>query len=244
MSLLGSQVYANSSTPLWLSVSGDVINGDFTVTGTLEVEGNTTLSTLDVVRTFPSLGVISVGTTLNQGLELTSDASGTSGQINTDFDLYFGKKGTSGGNTFLTPGVGVNTDAMTVGGTLTINGTLSIPPGSDIIADEIDVSDLAAGAIFLPTGGTNPTAGTASIPVAADNVVVSTTAVTANSIVLVTRMGAVSAGPGAGSGQGTIVVNSAQIVPNVSFRADLTDGDGVTVAASNVDAEFSWVIIN
>lgn len=228
MSLLSTAVYANGSTPLWLAAGGGggsshVITGDLEVTGDVTVGGDTYMGG-DV---FISGGAAPNNTLLLMGdapgvhsLELRGSSAGL-GTANVNVSqggtLHFSFVGANGsGSTNIKPGLFAYTDVIQLGGATTIQGPLNLP-----------------GAIM----------GSASIPVGQTNVVVPCATVNGSSTVLITRMGAVSAGPGAGSAQGTIVVNRALIVANTSFRADLTDITGVSTAASVVDAEFTYIVI-
>jgi len=206
MSLLGTQVYANSTTPLWLGTAG-ATSGDLTVGGTLfinnDVDFKGDTGTLE--------GRITAGQSVNNTLYIQ-----TTGRVD------FTQIGTGSANTYVQVSpFGSGGDQLVVGGTVSANK------------------------LALPTAGAAPTAGVSAIPAGNDNVVVPTTAVTANSIILVTRMGDQAAGPGIGSGQMSIMVPSTRIIPGVSFEAYLVNPmTGIVVAANTVNAGFSWCIIN
>lgn len=218
MSLLGSQVYANPSTPLWLSSGGGAVSGSLTVKDDLNVVPSVTSGS----------STIALGPQPSGDYPYTSLIESTPVDILTSLgsELRFYTRE----NILATP----PTLAMTIDSTqnVTMTGGLT-------------VDEVATNKLILPTTGAGPTAGTASIPAGNDNVVVNTTAVTADSIILTTRMGNASAGPGIGTGQHIIMVQSTQIVPGVSFEAFLVDAiTGIKIAADTVSADFSWVIIN
>lgn len=140
MSLLGSQVYANSTTPLWLSASGDTINGNLTIDGTLDVTGPSTLANTLFNTTIGAL--IGLAASGNVGMELRTD--GVDGNINSDGVIYFGRTGSTGGSTTITPGATPNTDVVVIGGTLTT------APGGGITPE---VSLVPAPALLTINGG-------------------------------------------------------------------------------------------
>lgn len=209
MSLLANESYANPSTPLWLSAGGGAVPS-LTVTGTLTA-GDVNVNNGQL---FPNQAVLQFGAGLPYGMEISSP-SGIDGQINTDAGIYFGRKGTNGGSTSITPGIAPNTDVVTVGGTLS-------------------TQKLLAGAGM---------AGTGSIPIGQTNVTIAASQVTASSLIFFSRTGT-SGGPGAGPAQGTISYRPADIVTGVSFKAYLVDSSGIGIAASNTSADFVWMIVN
>lgn len=226
MSLLGSQVYANPDTPCWVSASGDTINGDLTVNGSISATGSITSGALGVIAPDDGNGFsVFSGATLKSRFQHIT--GGTRTLIQSTDPFYFTQVGQANGNTSLTVSAfGSDADVLTVGG-------------------EINTNILSTNRLTLPVTGLQPIAGKSFIPVGQDNVTVPTFAILADSIVLITRMGAPTAGPGNGANQGTIVVPASQIVPGTSFEAHLVDPTtGVNVAASLVNAEFCWVIIN
>lgn len=110
MSLLGAPVYANSATPLWVSATGDTINGDLTLTGSLDV-AQTITARDDLQCIDPS--------TSADGLRLT--AAGGNGFIQSPTTIQFTRIGTSSANTSLTISpfsAGSPADVLSVGGTL------------------------------------------------------------------------------------------------------------------------------
>ena len=137
-------------------------------------------------------------------------------QVNPTGAFRFGQVGQAAANTEILPTApGVNADVLLVGGT---TNTLKLQLGAQ-----------SCGQSFIPLGATN--------------VVVPSTAVTASSKIFFSHYGSPSAGPGAGPSQGNLTCNPALIVPGVSFRVDLTDENGISVAASNVNVTFNWMII-
>ena len=96
----------------------------------------------------------------------------------------------------------------------------------------------------MNAAGVNATCGTGTIPVGATNVVINTTAITANSKVFMSFVGSPSAGPGNGPSQGNLIHNSGLVVPGTSFRIDHTDTNGVSTAVAGQNVTFVWMIIN
>lgn len=228
MSLLGSQVYANPDTPIWVSANGDTITGDLVVTGSITCTG----PGINVVDDGNGFSVLSGGSTVETRIQHIQGI-GPRTLFESADPIYFNQPGQVNGNTNLQISAPLSqADLLTVGGDILVSGTVT-------------TTVLAADGIQLPVGVANAPAGKSAILVGTDSLVVPTTAVGANSIVLVTRMGLGSAGPGNSSAQGTVIVPSANIVPGVSFEAFLVDpSTGIYVAASVANAEFSWVIIN
>ena len=217
MSLLGSQVYANPDTPCWVSANGDTINGNLTVTGSISAGTSITAGPAGVIA--PDVGngfTVLNGVTVETRLQhIQAPAPRT--LMSSDDPIYFTKPGQINGNTSLTIAAFGAPDVLNVEGVIQAN-----------------VLRLDAGVC-----------GTGSILVGQTNVVIPTTAVSAQSIILVSHSGAAAAGPGNGAAQGGLTVNPALIVPGVSFRVDLVDPTtGIAVAASLVNAEFNWLLVN
>ena len=219
MSLLGTQVFANPATPCWLSTAGGAVDGPLTVKDSLAVIPSTLSGSASLI-----LGPIPTG-----------DAPYTSLIVSTPVDiatslgselLFYTRRNTPG----LPPSLAMSIDSVQ---DITMEQNLNV------------VGTIATSKLILPTTGTARTAGIASIPVGQATLIVPTTAVTADSIILITRMGDVSGGPAIGSGQQTIMAPTSQIVPGLRFQVGLVNpASGTIIAASTVDAEFSWVIIN
>lgn len=221
MSALQRQTYANTVDSLFVKT-----NGNSTIDGTLTVEGN--IVTDGPVGTQgirlkneqyisftdePSVPVV-------EGLRIYSAETGTPGltfsqiAVQPGASLYFSQIGQSA-NSYIKPAAFGGSDELVIGGVTT---TARLDLGAQ-------------------------SCGTGSIIVGATNDVINSTAVTATSKIFLSHAGAPSAGPGAGAPQGNLTVNPAQIVPGVSFRVDLTDSTGVSVAASAFDVPFNWMII-
>jgi len=222
MSIVIRESHANNSQPLWLSAAGGTVDGDLIVTGNIESDktvassgGNT--DTFAIMK-WDNGQQVAVFGSLN---EATPPGP--------YLPIWFQQFSIPNAETPM-----VITATQDVGiGTTTPSSKLEV------------VGAVTAEKLILPTTGPAPTAGVASIPSGSDNVVVNTTAVTADSIILTTRMGNASAGPGIGTGQQAIMVQSSQIVPGVSFEAFLVDpATGIKIQANTVSADFSWVIIN
>lgn len=217
MSLLGAQVYANPDTPCWLSTQGGTVDGNVSA-AVFEAS-----SGYIAPQGGGKLGLVFQDASGSQQFRLAClGPASPRNIIQTNAPLYFNQIGTANGNTSLTVSAfGANADLLNVGGTL------------------------AAQRLSLTTGGAAPSCGSGAILVGQTNVVIPTTVVTANSIILVSHSGAAAAGPGNGAAQGGLTVNPALIVPGVSFRVDLVDPTtGIAVAASLVNAEFNYLIIN
>ena len=115
MSLLGKQVYANPSTPVWLSATGGTISGNLVVDGTITASSDI-ISATEVDA--PSLRVIDgSGATLMALAQIAGNSV-----IQSTAPIKFTQLGTGSGNTTLTQSVaGANADLLAVGGTITAN---------------------------------------------------------------------------------------------------------------------------
>lgn len=125
--------------------------------------------------------------------------------------------------------------------------------GEVTIPATLTAGNLSISSFFDGTGLPSPVAagtaqtGKATIANGTTNVVINTTQIAANSIVLVTRRNAAAAGPGSGpAGEALTVPTGAPfIVPGASFTVQLVDPTtGIIVAAANGDVNFDFVIIN
>jgi hypothetical protein len=112
MSLLGTQVYANPDTPLWVSATGGEISGDLTVDGNLTVNLATNLN-----GPLNANSDVNVGATLfmapptGDEQAIAVDALGTILYIQGGNSIKFGKLGQTTTNTTLTlsaPGSGLD----------------------------------------------------------------------------------------------------------------------------------------
>jgi hypothetical protein len=104
MSLLGTQVYANSDTPIWLSAKGGTIDGNLTVTGTADFQSN-----IQVASDIDLQGNLVLQGSSNSAL-LTTDAGGDSLYLVASNSINFGRDSTTP-NTTLTlsaPGAGLD----------------------------------------------------------------------------------------------------------------------------------------
>jgi hypothetical protein len=234
MSLLGTQVYANPSTPCWLGTSGGTISGNLVVDGNIGASGSVTAGQGFVTVESASVNGFSVlntaqTQTVTNIQHLPAPSSRTVIQSGDPF--VFAKVGASNGNTVLTTSAfGANTDQLEVLGTIqTLN----------LSANKLSL---------LGSGSPAPAAvvGTATITVASTltYVIVNTTAVTATSKIFVSHAAASVAGPGNGGAQGGLTVNPTFIVPGVSFRIDLVaPATGIAVAPTLNDVPINWLII-
>lgn len=109
MSLLGTQVYANPSTPLWLGAGGNqTLNGSLFVNGLIRATGDVQSPTAFTIYD-PSL---------NGAGRLTANYSG-SVWLQSPSNIKFGQIGQGTTNTTLTISTpGANADLLTVGGTV------------------------------------------------------------------------------------------------------------------------------
>jgi hypothetical protein len=144
MSLLGSQVYANPDTPLWLAASGNATT-----------TGNILASRVAATKQFGGLGTI----------VLTDASNNTVGGFNqvatvAPFsDLYivsqsgqkiqFGTIGGGGGNSFITPSTtGANADLLSVGGTVSARNLDLLDTGAAAV---IGTATLTSGTVTVNT---------------------------------------------------------------------------------------------
>lgn len=224
MSALQRQTYANTVDPLFVKTSGNsVVEGAitaelFVTDGPVASQGIRLKNEQYISFTDePALPVV-------EGLRIYSAETVTPGitfsqiAVQPNATLYFSQLGQSG-NSYITPGP----------------YSLANPQDIMVVGGSFSTSKLFLGA---------QSCGTGTIPVGATNVVISSTAVAAGSKIFLTFFGSPSAGPGKGVSQGNLIVNQGLIVPATSFRVDLTDADGVSVAASAVDVTFHWFLVN
>jgi hypothetical protein len=206
------------------NVSVPSLTGVGTIDGDLAVTGMVAAENMETSNGGPGYRVVGAGPSYVSAFAHIQGLTPAT-LIQSDDPIRFTRMGAEFGNTTLVQSAqGANTDVLQVSGT--------ISPLKFTLPTEADALGAA-------------TAGKAAILEGSDDVVVYTTAVTANSIILVTRMGDPVMGPGNGSAQQSILVPSANIVPGVSFQAFLVDAEtGINTAADRVNAEFSWIIIN
>ena len=115
MSLLGTQVYANPSTPLWISSQGGTASGTISANGFAAAAGGGNLG----------FAVVDASGNQKSRIQWTGPASARTIIQSTD-PIYFNQIGTAQGNTSLTVSTyGANTDALVVGGSITATGTLN-----------------------------------------------------------------------------------------------------------------------
>jgi hypothetical protein len=155
MSLLGAQVYANPSSPLWLSVNGGVITGNVTMTGALYTNQG-------VIAQFGGgkAGFQFQDLSGAETFRLASLGPGSPQNIiQSTVPLVFTQLGQANGNTQLvTSTVGANADVLTVGGTVN-TGTLgalrlSLATGA---AGIVGSGTLASGSAIISTTASDVT---------------------------------------------------------------------------------------
>jgi hypothetical protein len=112
-------------------------------------------------------------------------------------------------------------------------------PGSNldnlIVGGNVSMQSMIAGSQM---------AGIGTIVVGANNVVIPSTKVAANSLIFLSHIGPAVAGPGSGPAQGNLTYRPLDIVPGVSFTAYLVDITGISINAATQDATFVWMIVN
>lgn len=214
MSLLINESYANPAKPLWASAGGGTINGNLSVIGIISATGDIFTSSPKSFRSADGASGQPVASFGSTGNPTLGPAYAL---IGGETGIRFTRNGQTTGNTeLLVTTAGSNNDNLSVGGKV---GMLSMGAGADM-------------------------AGVGTIGVGTTNVVISSTKVTANSLIFLSHRGTPSAGPGAGQPQGNLSYRPSEIVPGVSFKVNLTDSTGVIVAASLVDVPFVWMVIN
>lgn len=110
MSLLGTPVYANPSTPLWVSAGGGAISGNITTTGSVTAQSG--------MNTWDPNGYAVLNTTGGFVQSQFTHASGNT-LIKSADPIIFTKVGAVTGNTSLTTSTaGVNADVLAVGGSI------------------------------------------------------------------------------------------------------------------------------
>lgn len=159
MSLLGTQVYANPSTPCWVSASGDTINGNLTVNGNISATGSVTAGPLGVIAPDDGNGFsVTSGATVKTRLQHI--AGGARTLLSSSDPIYFTQPTVANGNSSLTiSAYGAGTDSLVIGGRVTANqlnlnsaggaaviGTATLASGSAIVSTT--ASDVGA-FIFL-----------------------------------------------------------------------------------------------
>lgn len=130
MSLLGTPVYANTSTPLWVSVNGGAVSGNLTVDGNFAVDGNAQFSGGTAVKiASPTVLYLSNPGQSQAGLYMYSDNAATpNGYIETNASVYLGRIGAGNtANTAFTPSA-----PTTNGDLLAVGGQILTAPGKGI----------------------------------------------------------------------------------------------------------------
>lgn len=118
MSLLGTPVYANPSTPLWASTGSSSVT-NLTVTNSL---------TTNTTARFGGTGARWFASNpLSAGLFASADASGN-GLIQTNGTLFMGRTGGIPTTTFVPAAIGTSNDLLTVTGQIQTRAGASITP--------------------------------------------------------------------------------------------------------------------
>jgi hypothetical protein len=245
MSLLGTAVYANTSTPLWLGVDGGTISGNLIVDGTITATSDI-ISETEVDA--PSLRVIDSNAASK--MILANDAAGNSLIQSTDV-IKFTQLGTINGNTTLTQSVaGANTDNLTVGGTINcligpvptrvITSTKTVNPvavspaapsqfGTDTTVTSISGAEYdvqVTGTVFCVSG----------IPDPADYIVYSFTAGGSGVLDAIVFPGEANAGLGGNGVTGLGPLVAAGAAATVTLRARVVSSASSTTLSCNVRA--------
>lgn len=138
MSLLGTPVYANSTTPLWVSVNGDTVDGNLTVNGNLAVNGPAQFFGGHTVKIANPSTLYLANTGQSQaGALLYSDNSATpNGFIETGATIYLGRitAGNTANTSFTPSAPTTNGDLLTVGGQILTAAGKGITPLSSSTA--------------------------------------------------------------------------------------------------------------
>jgi hypothetical protein len=225
MSLLINESYANPATPLWVSATGGTIDGNVVINGNLQVvssgpgtgaiECNELVANLDIQCS--EYKFVGPGGTTSSFITTANPNTPTESMVLSSTQEIDFVKGSGAANTRLVLSApGSNLDNLIVGGNVTMQ---SMSAGSQM-------------------------AGTGSIALGANNVVIPSTKVTANSLIFLSRVGPAVAGPGSGPAQGNLTYRLADIVPGVSFTVYLVDITGISINAATQAATFVWMIVN
>jgi len=144
MSLLGSQVFASSDTPCWISAQGGTVTGTLTVDGNLSVDGSAQFFGGGAVKIANPSTLYLANTGQSQsGLLLYSDNAGTpNGYAETNGTLYLGRvtAGNTANSTFVPSAPTTNGDVLTIGGRIASTGILqgpSVTPSEIINATKV-----------------------------------------------------------------------------------------------------------
>jgi hypothetical protein len=138
MSLLGSQVYANPDTPLWVSTDGGVISGNLTVEGSIYGDNGVFTNEGGGLGGFSVLSVPG-GTEVSRIQHLPAPNARTI--IQSSDPIFFNQIGTAQGNTLLVTSVynpATPADVLTVGGAInSVGGGLrvfegAVPPAPNV----------------------------------------------------------------------------------------------------------------
>lgn len=123
MSLVGSQVYANSSKSCWVSVNGgDTVNGNLTVTGNLQVDGATQVSSLTATSNVQALGVTSTTTIQSTAGDVVAAGSLKGQQV-----VFTAPLGTPIGASVAANGVSPATVTITAGAQVNFQSAAGVP---------------------------------------------------------------------------------------------------------------------
>jgi len=138
MSLLGTPVYANPTTPLWVSVGGDTIDGNLTVNGNLAVNGPAQFYGGHTVKIAnPStLYLANTGQSQAGALLYSDNAATPNGFVETNATIYLGRigAGNTANTSFVPSAATTNGDVLSVGGQILSAAGKGITPLSSSTA--------------------------------------------------------------------------------------------------------------
>ena len=262
MSLLGTQVFANPDTPIWLSANGGTIEGDLTVTGTVAAED------MEVADNGAGYQIVGAGPTVVTRLQHVPGISPRT-ILQTNDPLYFNQLGQVNGNTTLTTSAPLaNADVFVVGGAIRMTdpgngiyiiagdggGNVTLQSAGDVLFTEFGqvtgnssyaLSTAGTNADVLTWGGTvsakalelEDTGAAATVgsgTLMGGSAILNTTASDVTSYIFVTRT---DLNASTAVGELRVVNKSAN-----TFQVDSVDATGVL--ETNDQSSFDWMIVN
>jgi hypothetical protein len=232
MSLVGSQVFANQTTPCWVPATGGIVKGNVEITGTLDVDGATTMAAATVNGTFTTKNAVNLDLGNGNFQVGFNDAAGAVNYAR----MYAGA--TNGGNLYLEAAGTISLAKNTAGNSFNTLFTPDVPGGTN---DVLSVG----GTVVSRALQSSTYSGTGSIAVLGSDVVVPCPVVKANSKIFLSHKGASVVAPAVvGPCQNFLSYDPAATVPDTSFTVNLCDVAGVLVVAVGVPVTFDWLVIN
>jgi hypothetical protein len=231
MSLVGSQVFANQATPCWVPATGGIVSGNVEVTGTLDVDGATTMAAATVNGSFTTKNAVNLDLGNGNFQVGFNDAAGAVNYAR----MYAGA--TNGGNLYLETAGTISLAKNTAGNSFNTLFTPDVPGGTN---DVLSVG----GTVVSRALQSSTYSGTDSIAVLGSSVVVPCPVVKANSKIFLSHKGAGVPAPGVGPCQEFLTYDPAATVPDTSFTVNLVNVTGENVVAVVVPVTFDWLVIN